>query len=247
MKSLLHILTFFVFTLLVARGDQNYQSQLPYPSDPYSGRAQGSGNLGGYEGYKAPDANYSDPYSGTGRDSGGGRSGLLSWGSFQTSYNYNSFSEALDGGSGFGLDLNVRMMQIMFMHFGLDRLTSKDPSARSLEINTYTAGVGAYFPIGDRFQMFGEAGVRLDYASGNIAQFSSDDFGIYIRSGVRYAITDKVELAASVLFNNTDNLNNRVIELASYYSVLSWLDLGLGMDFGSDVNTFHLNGRWRLD
>ena len=42
---------------------------------------------------------------------------------------------------------------------------------------------------------------------------------------VRFALTDRWELAASVLFNNTDNLNDRVVEVSAYYALLSWLDM----------------------
>jgi hypothetical protein len=49
------------------------------------------------------------------------------------------------------------------------------------------------------------------------------------------------------LFNDTDNLNDFVIEVSGYYSLLSWLDVGAGVDFGSDINTYRIGGRWRWD
>jgi hypothetical protein len=234
---------------------QNYQSQYPY--DPYSGspQPQSQPQPGGYEGYSAPSYNsggdkgggYS--YGNGGGSSYGGTGGMLTWGQLEAHYAYNDFKgdDQLDGDSGFGVDLRVKLMKPFYLHFGLDRVTSSDPQARRLEMTSFTAGGGIYVPVAQRFQIFAEVGFRYDHSSGELDYINTDDFSVYVRPGVRFALTDKWELAASVLFNNTDNLNDRAVEVSAYYALVSWLDLGFGVDFGSDINTYRVGGRWRWD
>jgi hypothetical protein len=241
---------------------QNYQSQYPY--DPYSGTPQPQAQQqqpGGYEGYSAPSygsgstTSY-DNKGGSSYGSGGGSSSfdsvtgsMLTWGHLSAHYAYNDFrgDDDLDGDSGFGADLHVGLMKIGFLHFGLDRITSSSPSPRDIEITTLTAGGGLFIPLGKRFQIFGEVGLRYDNTSGDFESINEDELMVYVRPGIRLALTDRWELSASVLFNNTDNLNDRVLEVSTYYALLDWLDVGGGVDFGSDINTFRIGGRWRWD
>jgi hypothetical protein len=138
-------------------------------------------------------------------------------------------------------------MKPLYLHLGLDRITSSDPKARTIEITTITVGAGVYAPIGERLQLYGEVGLRYDYTSGDLEYLNPDDLSLYVRPGVRFAITDKWEVTASVLFFNTDNFNDRIVEVSTYYSLLSWLDVGAGVDFGSDINSYRIGGRWRWD
>lgn len=234
---------------------QSYEAQYPYdpysgspqqsyvqqPASSYQGYSNPSYSSGGYGGYDKQGYNYGS--------SGGVAGSMLTWGSLSAHYAYNDFSgdDRLEGDSGFGIDLHAKLMKPIYLHFGLDRITSSDPQARSLEITSFTAGIGAYVPIGSRFQIFGEVGVRYDYTTGELEYINADDVGVYVRPGVRFAVTPKFELSASLLFNNTDNLNERVVEVSGYYAILPFLDIGGGVDFGTDINTFRIGGRWRWD
>lgn len=237
---------------------QPYETQYPY--DPYAGTPQqtyvqqpassyqgysnpsSGGYGGGYGGYDKQGYNY-----GSTGGVGGGR--MLTWGSLSAHYAYNDFKgdHRLDGDSGFGVDLYAKLMKPIYLHFGLDRITSSTPQARSLEITSFSAGIGAYVPIGSRFQIFGEVGARYDYTTGDLEYINPDDIGVYVRPGVRWAVTEKFELSASIYFNNTDNLNDRMFEVSGYYAILPFLDIMGGVDFGTDINTFRIGGRWRWD
>jgi hypothetical protein len=262
MKPFLYVVVtgFACLASAVSVSAQNYQSQYPY--DPYSGtpQPQAQQQPGGYEGYETPSYNSSSG-GGGGADKGynyGGGSGssyssvngsMLTWGHLSAHYAYNDFrgDDELDGDSGFGADLHVGLMKIGFLHFGLDRITSSSPSPRNLEITTLTAGGGVFIPLGKRFQIFGEVGLRYDNTSGDYESINEDELMVYVRPGIRLAITDRWEVSASILFNNTDNLNDNVVEVSTYYALLDWLDVGGGVDFGSDINTFRIGGRWRWD
>ena len=253
MKLFLHVAAGICSLSCVAYA-QNYQTQYPY--DPYSGSPQPQvqqPQSSGYQTYSSSSEDYSKGSYGYGSSGSGGAvsnySRLLTWGQLEAHYAYNDFKgdNRLEGDSGFGVDLRVKLMKPIYLHFGLDRITSSDASARTIEITTFTAGAGVYVPIGQRFQIYGEVGFRYDYTSGDLEFLNPDDLSLYVRPGVRFAVTDKLELTASVMFNNTDNLNDRVLEVSGYYSLLSWLDVGAGVDFGSDINTYRIGGRWRWD
>ena len=237
---------------------QNYQSQYPY--DPYSGSPQpapasnggyataGGGGYAtgsGYESYSAPAGGYSSSSYSSGSV---GHGGILSWGHLEGHYAYNDFQDSdLEGSSGFGLNLRVKLMNPLYLHFGLDRLTSSDARARDLEITSFNAAVGVFVPIGSRFQLYAQGGIRYDYVTGELDYINPDDASLYIRPGFRWAITDKFELTGSFILSETENYNASVFEVSAYYNLVSWLDIGGGVDFGDEVNTYRIGGRWRWD
>lgn len=224
MKTLFWL--FSMFCLSTAALAQNYQYQ--YPSDPYSSTPK-------------PQSNYQSSYSG-----GGGYDKLLTYGSLEARYNYYDFeSDALEGSSGFAVGLRAPLFKPLFLSFGLNWMQGIDKKDQSFDLTTLTAGAGAFIPIGSRVHLFGEVGMRFDISDGELSSLNPDSFAVYMRPGVRFAATEKWELAASVLFSTTDNLDNNVVELNSYFALLSVLDLGLGVDFGNDVNSYHAGVRLR--
>ena len=62
----------------------------------------------------------------------GGHCNMLTWGQLEAHYAYNDFKDddRLDGDSGFGVDLRVKLMKPIYLHFGLDRLTEQRPRIR---------------------------------------------------------------------------------------------------------------------
>ncbi|MCE9517990.1 MAG: porin family protein [Verrucomicrobia bacterium] len=219
---------FSMFCLSTAALAQNYQYQ--YPSDPYSSTPK-------------PQSNYQAPSSYSG---GGNYSKLLSYGSLEARYNYYDFdADNLDNSSGFAVGLRAPLFKPLFLTFGLNWMDGTNQKHQSFNLTTLLGGVGAYIPLGQRFHLFGEVGMRFDISDGELSSINPDSFAVYMRPGLRFAATEKWELAASVLFSTTDNLDQNVVEINSYYALLSVLDLGLGVDFASEVNTYQAGVRLR--
>lgn len=237
MKHLITLLALTTFTTLIARG-QGYESQYPY--DPYSSEPQPHHAQNYQTQSGSGDGSFDSGYSGD-------YDKLLTYGYLDGHIGFNDFREddRLDGSVGFGANLHVELMKPLFLHFGLDRITSEDSRGRDLTLTSYTVGGGGYIPFGSRFHIFGELGFRYDNVGGDLNYLNPDDFAIYARPGIRIAATDKLELSASVYFGNTDNFNNFVIEIDAYYALLSWLDIGAGVNIGEDINSYQLGGRWR--
>ena len=228
---------FHTFWLLLAFSAplfaQNYQYQ--YPNDPYSATPK-----------PQPNAAYAPPPSG-GYDGGYGFDKLLSYSSLEANYAYNDFKsfDGLGNTSGFTAALNLALFKPLYLHFGVDWLSGTDDHSHDFSLTGLTAGAGVYIPIVSRFHIFGEAGVRYDVTSGVLDALHNDSFSVYLRPGIRFAATERWELDASVYFATTDNLDNRAFQINSYYNLFSILDLNLGIDFGSDVNTYHGGVRLR--
>jgi|GEM_PF-7032713 len=235
------IALFLVQSLLIVAGvhAQGYESQYPY--DPYNPAPQPQQNYN-YSTYPS-----NKDYSGGGGDYGDTTSPMLSYGYLSGQYAYNDFKgdNKLEGESGFGIDLGLELMKPLFLHFGLDRITGEGPNAQKLEVTTVTGAAGLYLPFASRFHAFAEVGVRYDFVDGDYDVVYTDDFSVFVRPGIRVAVTDRFELAGAVLFNNTDNFNEFVIEVDAYFAVLDWLDLNVGVDFSEDINSYQLGGRWR--
>lgn len=236
MKHILTFLALTLFALITARG-QGYESQYPY--DPYSSSPQ-QHQSPSYQSQSSGDGNFDGGYSGD-------YDKLLTYGYLDAHIGYNDFKgdDKLKSRAGFGANLHVELMKPLFLHFGLDRITSEDSRGRDLTLTSYTIGGGAYIPFGSRFHIFGEIGFRYDNVNDNLQDLNPDDFALYLRPGLRVAATEKLELDASVYFSNTNNFNSFVIEMGGYYSLLSWLDIGGGINFAEDVNSYQIGGRLR--
>jgi hypothetical protein len=234
MKTLFSVITLSVaFTAAVMA--QSYQPQYPY--DPYNPSPQ-----------PQPQTNYGATYGGAAPTYGSPAYGsMLGYQSLDVNYVYNDFKDdnKLEGASGFSAALKLELMKPLYLNLGLERITSSTPKAEDIDITKFSAAGGVFLPLGNRFHIFGELGAQYDYVSGDENPITSSDFSVFIRPGIRFAATDKLELSASLLFTNTDNLDERVLELNAYYAMLSWLDVGVGVDFGDDINSYHLGGRWR--
>ncbi len=237
MKKLLFILG-FVGALVGHSNAQGYQPQYPY--DPYNAAPQPS-----------PQAYRQQPQSQpqqSGYSSVGNGTNLLSYGYLSGRYTFNDFKTAakFSTGSGFGADLGVTLLKPLFLHFGVNWLNAKESgSSSSFNMTSLSVGGGAYVPLADRFHVFAEVGGRYDVVTGAPVLLSKDAISIYVRPGVRWAVSDKLELEAELMFNSTNNLNDRVFGLNAFYSLFSIVDLGLGADFSSDLNTYHTGVRVR--
>ena len=256
MKHVFHTLAALLCVVATASADPygnpygapqpNYQPQ--YPADPYGGYSQPSGGYStGYGSSKA----YADPYVGGGAYFGGGDlyGDILSWSFLEGHYSYNDFNDdLLEGGSGFGVNVNIKIATPVYLHFGLERLTSDLPNSQSIDVTRFVGGVGLFWAVSQRFHFFIEGGARYDYVSGDIGNglsIAADDIGFYGRPGVRWAITHRFELAASVLISDIENFDQNLVGVSAYFALFRWLDLAGGVDFGSDSNSYHLGARWR--
>ena len=230
MKAIAPLL--FACALTTGALAENYQYQ--YPSDPYNSAPR-------------PQQTMSTTTSTAPSSSGSayGFDKLLSYGALEARYNYGDFkgTGGLSNSSGIGASLHAPLFKPLYLGFGVDWL-SGSTNSHSYDLTTLSGGIGAYIPL-SRVHIFGEVGARYDVSGGLLSSINPDSFSVYFRPGIRIAATEHLELAASLFFASTDNLNNRVYEVNGYYSLLSVLDLGFGVDFSSDVNTYHAGLRLR--
>ena len=228
-----------------------YQAQYPY--DPYNSSQQQPSS--GYSEYQAP----SGGGGGTGGkaytqvDSYNPDTSILGYAYVGLSYSFTSFSDVtgLDGGSGIKAELSVPLFKPLYLHFAVDWMSgtpSDSDASDRFNLTSVSGGVGVYFPLANRLHFFGEVGAQYDAISGNQGSsfnLGSNNFAIYVRPGLRLAITDRWEVQAAINFNTTNNFNDRVYELSTYFGLVGGLDLGLGVDFASDVTTYHGGIRFR--
>ena len=210
---------------------QNYQPQYPY--DPYSSAPRPQPNsYATTSSAPTPSSEYDK---------------LLSYGSLSLDYSFLDFknSSIFNGSNGLAAQLRVPLFRPLFLDVGVDWHSGTDTKNRNFSFTGVSAAAGLFLPIGSRFHIFGELGGKYENTSGSLSVLHLSDFSIFLRPGVRVAVSDSFEVAGSVYFGNTNNLNDRVLELNGYYAMLSVLDLGFGVDFGSDSNTYHAGLRLR--
>ncbi len=83
----------------------------------------------------------------------------------------------------------------------------------------------------------------VEFDNGILA--SNDDTGYGLSVGVRYKSSDKLELSAAIKRTDySDFGDDTSLEVGALYKLNSSYALGLRADWGDDVNTFTLNGRF---
>lgn len=245
MKPLLLTLG-LLFSVIMAAHGQGYQAQYPY--DPYNNNPQPTPSANAN--YQPPPS--SNPYlAGSSDDSNHGPSpydSLLSYGYIAANYSFNSFSNFTHLGNGNGVlaELSAPIFKPFYLRFAVNWISGTQPDgSNNFNMTSISAGGGAYFPIGSRFHIFAEMGAQYDIVNGGTYVFGSSEVALYARPGVRLAVTDRLELQGDITFNTTSNLNDRMYGVSGYYAVLGGLDLGFGVDFTSDVNSYHAGLRYR--
>lgn len=222
---------FFAMLMTAPLLAQNYQYQ--YPNDPYS---------------SAPQPQPQSKYGATTASANNyGFDKLLGYGSLSLNYSFLDFKHdsIFSGSNGLAAQLRVPLFKPLFLDFGLDWHTGTDSHHHSFNFTGISGAAGVFIPLGSRFHLFAEVGGRYYSPGGSLSTIETDDFSVFLRPGLRVAVTEKFELAGSVLFADAKNFNDRSVELNAYYALLSVLDLGFGMDFGSDANSYHAGLRLR--
>jgi hypothetical protein len=208
---------------------QNYQPQYPY--DPYSSAPHPQPKAAATT-TPVTNSDYAQ---------------LLSYGSLQVNYSFLDFksSSIFKGSNGLSADLRLPLFRPLFLDFGADWHSGTDANSHSFSFTGLNAAAGVYIPVASRFHLFAELGVKYDSTDGSLNSIHPDVFAVFARPGMRIALSDSFELAASVYFANTKNFDDHVIEINGYYALLSILDLGAGIDFNSDANAYHVGLRLR--
>ena len=106
-------------------------------------------------------------------------------------------------------------------------------------------GAGLYLPISQRFHFLGEIGGVYTKLDATQSRFSLSDGAIYVRPAIRWQALNRLELQAGVTVTSADDFNNRVLDVNAYLALFEQFDLGLGADFGDEMNSFHGGVRFR--
>jgi hypothetical protein len=213
---------------------QNYESQYPY--DPYSSAPRPQPRS-----YATTTAPAPSPSSSYGYDK------LLSYGSLGLNYSFHDFrhDSIFSGSNGLAAQLRVPLFKPLFLDFGVDWFRGTDSLNRSFDLTGLSGAVGVYLPVASQFHIYGEVGGRYDVSGGSFSSIQANKATIFFRPGVRIALSDSFELAGGINFSDASNFNNRIFEVNAYYALLSVLDLGFGIDFATDANSYHAGLRLR--
>jgi len=233
-----------LFSMIMAVHGQGYQAQSPY--DPYNSNPQPTPSSNAS--YQAPTKNSNSPAPQDYQNSAPVAENLLTYGYIGLNYSFNNFSNFTHLGNGNGIlaDLSTPIFHPFYLHFAVDWLSGTQPdSSSNFNMTAISAGAGAYFAITPRFHLFAEMGAQYNIVNGGTYVIGSSDVALYARPGVRVAVTDRFEVQGDITFNTTNNLNDRVYGVSGYFALVSTLDLGFGVDFTTDVNSYHAGLRYR--
>ncbi|MCB1228273.1 MAG: hypothetical protein KDK99_20875 [Verrucomicrobiales bacterium] len=152
-------------------------------------------------------------------------------------------NNGLDGASGIGLALSAQLFQPLFIKAQFSWGSSS--GKRSYDFSSVSMGAGLYLPISQRFHFLGEIGGVYTKLDATQSRFSLSDGAIYVRPAIRWQALNRLELQAGVTVTSADDFNNRVLDVNAYLALFEQFDLGLGADFGDEMNSFHGGVRFR--
>jgi hypothetical protein len=222
----------------------------PYPSypattgvpDPGAGMNYGAPNYGGYT--PQPASSTPAPYMGL-----SSTTPLLSYGFLEGFYQYTDFDNSnLDPAHGLGISLGAQLFGPLFLRGGFNWASSKGGPAIAdgFDFSAVSLGIGGHIPITQRFHVLCEVGGSYTKLDAKRSSLSFSDGALYVRPGLRFAATQKLELQGTLLFTSADDYDQMAFGVGAFWNMFSMLDLKVGADFGDESTAYKagLRVRW---
>lgn len=116
--------------------------------------------------------------------------------------------------------------------------------ASVIDATRWQAGVGYNRWLTERVDLVARLSYEyVEFDSGILT--SVDDTGFGLSVGVRYRSSDKLELSAAIKRTDYSDFGDDTgIEVGALYKLTNIYSLGVRADWGDDVNTFTLSGRF---
>lgn len=205
----------------------------------------------GYYGAPPPPNTYGGPSSnGFGGPASAG--GIINYNYLEFNYRYiQPKNKGLDGANTIGATLSVALMDPLYLKFGAAWGSGKGTGIAgatndNYDFATVQAGIGFHTQLIDpRLQFVGEAGLVYASLKASNTAVSFDDGAIYVRPGLRFALTDAVELQMGVTVSSADKYDSKILDFGGYFRVMPRFDIGIGADFGDTTRGFRGNLRLR--
>lgn len=172
-------------------------------------------------------------------------------------YNYAEFNyryldpkaSGLKGAHTIGATLSVALFEPLYLKFGASWGSGQQgggPGNADYDFASIQAGVGFHTQlISPKLQFVGEAGLVYASLRAQNSALSFSDGAIYARPGLRYALTDGIELDAGVTVSSADKYDSKLLDLGGYFRVMRRFDVGVGFDLGDATRGFRTNLRMR--
>ena len=163
----------------------------------------------------------------------------LSYGFVQLDY----VDAELDGGpdgDGFDLGLSVELGETLYAFGGYG-----DLDFEGIELSSWTVGLGAHAPLGERASGF----VQVGYIDADVEVVlfgTGEDDGWTAAAGVRGLLADaRVELAAAIDYIDlSDSGDDTAFRVEARYNVNRALSLGVGYATSDDTDALSLGARF---
>ncbi|MBK8090888.1 MAG: hypothetical protein IPK32_02515 [Verrucomicrobiaceae bacterium] len=179
-----------------------------------------------------------------------GGPGIINYDYAELTYRFiDPKAPGLKGASTIGATLSVALFEPLYIKIGANWGSGADsgPGGSNYDFASIQAGVGFHTQlVSPKLQFVGEAGVSYASLKASNSNASFSDGAIYARPGLRYALTDAIELNAGVMVSSADKYDSKLIDFGGYFRVMQRFDVGLGVDLGDATRGFRgsLRMRW---
>lgn len=163
----------------------------------------------------------------------------ISWDYVELEYIGIDFDESdLDSGNGIGISIYRSPWERIFLSGNFEYLSADNINDTSVSLYSLSAGGGVYLPIQNNLQLVGE--LIGSYSWGD--EFGGE-FALSPGAGVRWGMTDRVELYTSAYYTISENSDGAVdIAIGTIIGVNEHLSLIGGYifnDLGDGDRTFY--------
>ena len=145
-------------------------------------------------------------------------------------------------GDGFGVDGSFAINDNWFI-FGAYGMGEFEEQGVTLDVDTLSAGIGWHTPLSETVDFV--TGLSYEYVDVGASGFgSADENGYGLGVGLRFQASEAIELNGGINYIDYGDGDDTTFGVGLLYGVSESVDIGVSADWGDDVSSYGLSGRF---
>lgn len=145
-------------------------------------------------------------------------------------------------GDGFGIGGSFEITESFFLSASYGMAEFEEQGV-TVDFDTWSAGLGWHTPLSDTIDFVST--LSYERVEASALGFSADDDGFGLGVGLRFAASEAVEINGGIDYVDFgDGGDDTTFGLGMLYGLTDNIDLGLNGEWGDDVSSYGISGRF---
>ena len=158
-------------------------------------------------------------------------------------FTYDFDDAGVDSATGFGAELSVPLLSILFAKASLSYATPETSDGEDLDYLAWELGGGIGIPLKSNLDLVIEGGVSGQSFSSGFPNDPLDGHGLYVTPGLRLMLGDLLELNGGVTFTNIDSNTDLGLDLKALIHITPRLSAFGSAYYSDEVSQYGLGLR----